>query len=142
MRNAWIAVVLVAVMAGSASAQQAPQRAQAGEGEQLFNLVCAMCHSVEPPAKTAPPMAHAAAYYVRKFPEPSAAVAAMVAFMKEPSAERSALPAHAIERFGLMPSLAHLSDAQLQAVSRYVLTLADTAHVHGGHGGSHGGGGK
>jgi hypothetical protein len=38
----------------------------------------------------------------------------------------------AIERFGLMPAQAHLTDAQRVAVARYVLTLADTAHGQGG----------
>jgi mono/diheme cytochrome c family protein len=32
-----------------------------------------------------------------------------------------------------MPPQAHLSDAQLQAVARYVLALADTAHLGAGH---------
>jgi cytochrome c len=126
MAKVWIAVALLMAGAGSVAAQQA----QTGEGEQLFNLVCTMCHSVNPPAKAAPPMSHAAAYYVRKFADRTAAVGALVAFLKEPAAERSAMPAHAIERFGLMPPQSHLSDAQLQAVARYALTLADTTHVH------------
>ena len=76
-------------------------------------------------------MSHAAAYYLRKHQDVDSAAAAMAAYLKQPAAERSALPAMAVERFGLMPSQAHLSDAQLQAVTRYTLTLADTAHVSG-----------
>lgn len=109
----------------------AAQEQAAPDGAQIFQLVCAMCHSVNPPHKSAPPMSHAAAYYLRKHQEADSAVAAMVAYLKQPAAERSALPAMAVERFGLMPSQAHLSDAQLQAVARYTLTLADTAHVSG-----------
>lgn len=133
MRPVLATAALLALAAAPASAQQ---RA-ASEGEQIFNLVCAMCHSVNPPAKAAPPMSHAAAYYVRKYREKPAIVAAMVAYLKEPAAEKSAMPAHAIERFGLMPSQGHLSEQQLRAAAEYVITLADTAHVrgHGGHGG-------
>jgi cytochrome c len=127
------ALRVVTILACMATAPAAAQQATAPDGAQLFELVCAMCHSVQPPAKAAPPMSHAASYYVRKHKDPAAAVAAMVAYLKEPAAEQSALPAHAIERFGLMPSQRHLPDAQLQAVARYVLTLADTTHVHGGH---------
>lgn len=141
MRGLVVGAVLVVVATGHAAGQQAT-RAPAPDGAQLFELVCAMCHSVAPPARTAPPMSHAAAYYVRRHGNTPAAVAAMVSFLKEPSAERSVMPAHAIERFGLMPSQGHLPDAHLEAVVRYVLTLADTAHVSGhGHGGGHGGGG-
>ena len=91
------------------------------------------------PAEGGPPISHAAAYYLRKHASPDSAAAAIVAYLKEPAAERSLLPAHAIERFGIMPSQAHLSNAQLNAVARYVLTLADTAH--GGGGMQHGNGG-
>ena len=121
-------LVLLAVGASSLAAQeQAPP-----DGAQLFELVCAMCHTVNPPPKAAPPISHAAAYYLRKYQSADSAVAAMVAYLKKPEAERSAVPAMAIERFGLMPSQGHLSDAQLDAVARYALSLADTAHV-GGH---------
>jgi cytochrome c len=131
MRIACALAGVLFLAAGPLSAQQSTPQP---DGAQIFNLVCAMCHSVNPPAKTAPPMSHAAAYYVRKHSDPEAAAAALVAYLKAPAAERSALPAHAIERFGIMPSQAHLPEAQLQAVARYALTLADTAHSHG-HGG-------
>ncbi|CAN5718059.1 hypothetical protein BH23GEM9_BH23GEM9_12220 [soil metagenome] len=130
MRSVTVLAGLLTLAAAPVSAQQA---AAAPDGAQIFELVCAMCHSVTPPAKAAPPISHAAAYYVRKHKDTPAAVEALVAYMKEPDAERSAMPAHAIERFGLMPSQAHLPDAHLQAVARYVLTLADTVHVGSNH---------
>lgn len=112
----------------------AQDQAAPPDGAQLFDLVCAMCHSVNPPHKAAPPMSHAAAYYLQKHADADSALVAMVAYLKAPTAERSALPPMATERFGVMPSQAHLSDAQLQAVARYALSLADTTHVHGQHG--------
>lgn len=123
MRSVSMVAVVLSVNAGALAAQQA---SPPSEGEQIFKTVCAMCHSVAPPAKLAPPMSHAAAYYVRRHADP---VPALVAYIKAPAAERSAMPPHAIERFGLMPSQAHLSDDQLTAVAKYVITLADTAHV-------------
>jgi len=109
------------------------------DGKAIFELVCAMCHTLEPPPNLAPPISHAAAYYFHRFETEDEAVAAMVAFMREPSEAASILPAMAIERFGLMPPQAHLSQEQLEAVARYSLTLADTTHGRGGmqHDGPH-----
>ncbi|MBR9988525.1 MAG: cytochrome c [Gemmatimonadetes bacterium] len=129
MRSIYFMTGLLAVTALPAAAQQA---AAQPDGRAVFEMVCAMCHSVAPPAKLAPPMSHAAAYYARRYSMPDSAAAAMVAYLKEPVAEKSAMPAHAIERFGLMPAQAHLSEEQLKAVARFVLTLADTAHGGGG----------
>src|SRR5690606_36459531 len=107
----------------------AQEPAQVSEGEHIFKMVCAMCHSVKPPATAAPPMSHATAYYLRKHGTPAAATQALIAYLKKPTAEQSLLPPMAIERFGLMPAQTHLSDAQLAAVAGYVLTLADTTHA-------------
>jgi len=101
------------------------------DGKALYELVCAMCHTMEPPPNLAPPISHAAAYYFHRFDSEDEAVAAMVAFLREPSEETSLLPARAIERFGLMPPQSHLSQEQLEAVARYSLTLADTTHGRG-----------
>lgn len=128
MRSVRLVLCTLALTALPAAGQDA---AAHSEGRAIFEMVCAMCHSVEPPAKAAPPMSHAAAYYLRKHEVADSAAAALVAYLKAPSPETSVLPAHAIERFGLMPAQAHLSDQQLDAVARYVLTLADTEHGSG-----------
>jgi cytochrome c len=141
MRATAFLVILMASPALPATAQDAPPL----EGEQLFQLVCAMCHSVNPPAKAAPPISHAAAYYIRMQGDRERALSAMVTFLREPSVETSAMPPHAVERFGLMPPQSHLTDAQLRAVALYSLSLADTVHVTGrphdggGHAGGEGG---
>jgi cytochrome c len=129
MRLMPLPLVLLAV--GTTLAAQEP--VPAPDGAQLFELVCAMCHSVNPPPKAAPPISHAVAYYLRKHESADSALTAMVAYLRQPEAERSVMPPMAIERFGLMPSQGHLSDAQLLAVARYALSLADSAHVTGGH---------
>lgn len=125
------AFLMLCVLALAALPAAGQQTSEQSEGRAIFEMVCTMCHSVRPPATAAPPMSHAAAFYLRKHVAPDSAAAALVAYLREPAPEKSALPAHAIERFGLMPSQAHLSDHQLLAVARYVMTLADTAHVGG-----------
>lgn len=129
-------VIVVALAVAAAVPLSAQQQDPLSDGELLFQLVCAMCHSVEPPMKTAPSMSHVSAFYLREYEDFEAAVTAMVDFLKEPTVERSVIPAMAIEQFGLMPAQAHLSDAQLEAVARYVLELADMTHVEDdrGHG--------
>jgi len=72
-------------------------------------------------------------------------VAAISAWVANPSAERSQLPAMAIERFGLMAPLP-LPDSSLQAVAEWVWDMYDPAagpHAtgKGGRGGMHGEGG-
>jgi mono/diheme cytochrome c family protein len=125
MRSRRALVLLLATGTSSLAAQAvAPEP----EGAQVFQMVCSMCHTVNPPPKAAPPMSHATGFYLRQHQTIEAAAAAIVAYLKQPDSARSALPAHAITRFGLMPSQAHLTDLQLDAVARYVLTLADTTH--------------
>ncbi len=131
MRSLFIVASLLSLTTGALAAQQAKP---SGEGEQIFQTVCAMCHSVEPPPTLAPPISHAAAYYMRRFSDP---LPALIAYLKAPAAERSAMPAHVVERFGIMPPQAHLSDAQLTAVAKYILSIADTVHVRGQPGNHH-----
>ena len=120
-------IILVATSAPLVAQEQAFDP----DGPQIFQLVCAMCHTVSPPPAAAPPMSHVAGHYRQKHRDDEAAIAAMVEYIRKPEAERSALPAHAIERFGLMPAQVQLTDAQLKKVARYALSLADTAHMMG-----------
>jgi len=116
------------LFAAGVSPLAAQAEAPESDGAQIFQMVCGMCHSMNPPPNAAPPMSHATGFYLQQHETAEAAAAAIVAYLKQPDSTRSALPAHAITRFGLMPSQAHLTDVQLDAVARYVLTLADTTH--------------
>jgi cytochrome c5 len=119
------------IIAAAATPLAAQEQAFEPDGPQIFQLVCSMCHTVNPPPQAAPPMSHVAGHYRQKHQDDEVAVAAMVEYIKHPEAERSALPAHAIERFGLMPAQIQLTDGQLKKVARYVLSLADTTHMMG-----------
>jgi mono/diheme cytochrome c family protein len=97
------------------------------EGKRVYDAVCATCHTVVPPATLAPPMSHVVRHYRQALPNDEVVVARITEFVRTPSAERSLMPAHARERFGLMPAQ-QLSDNQLRAVAAYVMTLADPNH--------------
>lgn len=108
--------------AGPAPAQQS--------GQQIFESVCAACHSVQPPAKLAPPMSHVARHYLEALPDRDEALARIAAWVHEPAADRSLLPAHAIETWGIMPPPG-LDPDQARTVAGFVLTLADSARGGG-----------
>lgn len=114
-RNALIAAALA--IASPVLAQQL-----AIDGKTTFDAVCASCHSIDPPHKTAPPMSHIVRRYRTAFSSDSAGIDAIVRWVQAPARERSQMPAHAVEMFGLMPAFP-LPEAQLRDVARYAWTL-------------------
>jgi len=90
------------------------------EGSAVFTRNCSVCHTFNPPPKTAPPIGPIAGQYHRKFTSKAEGVDYMVNFLKTPSKEKSIMPAGAIERFGLMPPMAGLSEEDLKAVAGWV----------------------
>jgi cytochrome c len=116
---------------------QESAEAQLALGEQVFQRVCSACHSLEAPPRAAPPMTHVARHYRQAFADPADGVTRMVEFLRAPSAEESVLPAHARERWGLMPPQP-LPEAELAAVARYVWQLPEPQRGMGrqGMGGS------
>jgi mono/diheme cytochrome c family protein len=92
------------------------------EGERIFNEVCSQCHTLGPPPNLAPPMRMVAMHLRRSFDGEEAAVDHIVSYAAAPDAERSILPAHAVARFGLMPSQPLRPD-QLRKVAAYVWSL-------------------
>jgi cytochrome c len=106
-------------------------------GEATYRAVCSACHTIDAPPSAAPPMSHVARHYRDAIPDTDAAVARIAAFVRDPAAERSVLPAHAVERWGLMPPL-DLPEEQLRAVAAYVLSLPEDAGMdRQPHGGGH-----
>lgn len=87
--------------------------------EQLYTANCQVCHSMRPPAKTAPPIVGLAARYRTVYGNKEDAVKAMVSFMKAPDASNTALGPRAIKRFGLMPAMS-MSDGELEKVSGWL----------------------
>jgi mono/diheme cytochrome c family protein len=104
-------------------------RAQAQEavsGELTFRVVCAACHTLTPPYEKAPPMVNISRHYREAFTSEAEGVEAIVQWVLNPDAARSKMPAHAIERFGVMPAFP-LPEAQLRDVAKYVWALGAPA---------------
>lgn len=106
----------------------AAQSATPPDGKRIFETLCVACHTMEPPARLAPPMKHIVMHYREAFKADSAgAITHIATYLLEPVAEKSKLPKTAIDRFGLMPAQA-LTKAQAAAVAQYVWRLEAMAH--------------
>lgn len=92
------------------------------DGKEIFENTCATCHTVQPPPNLAPPMAMIVRHYRMALADSSAVKEALVSWVESPDTSKSLLPAHAIERFGLMAPLA-LNPEEINAVVDYVMTL-------------------
>lgn len=114
-------LALLALLAPAAAAQDSTP-----PGELTFRVVCAACHTLNPPYEKAPPMTHVARHYRQAFATEAEGVEAIVQWVMKPEAARSKMPAHAIERFGLMPAFP-LPEAQLREVASYVWSLGAPA---------------
>jgi len=101
------------------------------EGQKLFNDVCNQCHTLDPPPNLAPPMRMVATHLRRAFDSEDAAVDHVVSYAPAPDAERSILPSHAVDRFGLMPPQPLRPD-QLEKVAAYVWSLGEGQAMMGG----------
>lgn len=110
----------LALLATAAVAQDAPA------GELTFRVVCASCHTSNPPPAKAPPMSHIARRYRQVFANEAEGIDAIVQWVTKPDTARSRMPAHAVERFGLMPAFP-LPEAQLRDVAKYVWELGAPA---------------
>lgn len=94
------------------------------EGKKVFDEVCSVCHTLEPPPNLAPPMRMVSMHLRQSFATEEEGVAHVVAYVPAPTAERAIMPEHAIERFGLMAPLP-LPPETLEKVARYVWSLGD-----------------
>lgn len=99
------------------------------DGEEVFNRVCTTCHTVDRPTDMetepiAPPMKMIVRRYTMSTDSPEEAHTRIVEWLKKPDAEKSLMPAMAIEHHGLMPPVV-LTEEERTAVAEYVLTLAE-----------------
>ncbi len=119
MRNRFLILAMAALWA---LPRPATAQASVPDGKQTFDIVCASCHSLNPPANKAPPMTHVVRHYRQAFASDSAGIEAIVQWVLKPEQARSKMPAQAIERFGLMPAFP-LPEAQVREVAAYVWSL-------------------
>ncbi|ACF45325.1 cytochrome c class I [Prosthecochloris aestuarii DSM 271] len=104
---------------GTDQSPETPASTVSADGKVLYEQHCQVCHSMQAPAKTAPPIIGLSSRYRQVFGNRDEAVSAMVAFMKSPSAEKSSLGPNALNRFGLMPAMT-LGDEELTSVAGWL----------------------
>jgi|GEM_PF-262908 len=109
----------VAEEKSEAIAKKEAAQAAAEKAEAIYQKSCSSCHSLTPPAKSAPPIIAIAGQYRARYGKKSGAVADMVSFMKEPSIGKSVFGSKTFERFGLMPVMS-LPDKELEMVSEWL----------------------
>ena len=95
------------------------------DGAKIFESNCSVCHSINPPPKSAPPIAPLASRYHQRFQTEEAGVAHLVAFLKKPDKQKSIDP-QAVARFGLMPAIS-LPDAELRAIAAWIWEQSNPA---------------
>lgn len=137
MRHTRTITTALALLAGGAAAAgaqvTAPDSALLAQGKQLVSTVCAACHTEQPPAKLAPPLAHVSNRYRMQLKgDRDMALERIVAWIKAPAKDKSLMPPMAIERFGLMAPLP-LPDDQLRAAAAYVWSLSEGQQHGMGH---------
>lgn len=105
------------------------------DGAVLVESVCTACHSLQPPPTLAPPLNMVVRHYMEEFADRAEVEESIARWVVAPDPEKSGMPAHAIERFGLMPPIP-LTEAQRDAVAAYLVeTYGDAAmggHMRGG----------
>jgi cytochrome c len=87
-------------------------------GEAIFDRNCTVCHTMNPPPKSAPPIVAVMSRYHMKFQIKDDGVKYLVAYLIRPDAHNAVEP-QAITRFGLMPR-SHLSLSELREVAEWV----------------------
>ena len=123
MRALFTVTVLLGTLLVSAPQVTNTSTTSTDPGKKVFDSVCATCHSVQPPAKQAPPISHIVRHYRKELGADEAIRTAISEWIVNPSADMSLLPEHAIERFGLMPGIATLTEEETHDVISYILTL-------------------
>lgn len=91
------------------------------EGQRAVRLQCATCHGVgdnKQDEMLAPSLWAVRQHYIKKYPDPDVFVAAMLAFLDEPTDATGLMP-QAIEHYGLMAMLP-LAEAELSAAVRLI----------------------
>ncbi len=95
------------------------------DGQAIFQRNCTVCHAMNPPPKSAPPIVGVISRYHAKFQTKEEGVNHLVAYLKLPK-RQNAVEQQAITRFGLMPP-SPLSEPELRAVAGWIWDQYDPA---------------
>lgn len=136
-------MISLRVACGAAVIAMFPWAAEAGDGKAIFDEACATCHFArrDPQRRdemVAPPIDMLSAR-IRQLngSDRQAFVARVVAYVKAPSADKSA-DSNAIARFGLMPPIGdtfpQLTDGDLSAVAEWMFDAHGSVRLPPGGG--------
>ena len=109
----------------------APADEQVDRGRVVYENICSVCHTLQPPATKAPPFSHVARHVRETFPDKADFTEHVLTFLPAPDAVLSVMPPMAVERFGLMPPQP-LPEAMLADVAAYLWTLSEEGGRMGG----------
>ncbi|MGD2068873.1 MAG: cytochrome c [Gemmatimonadota bacterium] len=93
------------------------------DGWTLFTNNCGECHTLQPPGKTAPPMASVLRRYGTEYATRQDTRAAMVFWVRYPDAEWAVMPKEILRDHGLMPA-PELSVDEVEEIVDYLLSLS------------------
>lgn len=89
-------------------------------GAKVYQSACMKCHAVGGAEEgVAPPIFGVKDHVIKAYPEKAAFVARVTAWVKAPNANDVLMPG-AVGKFGLMPAMPQISDADLQAVAEFL----------------------
>jgi len=88
-------------------------------GEALWQARCAACHTLYPPPKAAPPAMGIVMHYSETYRTRDQFVDAVARWVAAPSKDKTHMPPHAIEKFGVMPPLG-FPDAEVRVIAAWM----------------------
>lgn len=109
-------------------------------GAKVYQSACMSCHALAAKEEgIAPPLFGVKDHVIKAYPERTAFIQRVVAWVKAPNPNDVLMPG-AVKKFGLMPAQTQISDADLQAVAEFMYDTDFTkpdwyaAHYQAEHG--------
>jgi len=88
-------------------------------GKEVYETYCMACHAIKGKATVAPPIFAVKNHVIQVYPKREEFVERVVSWVKSPDVE-DPLMRGAVRKFGLMPSMPHISDTELTAVAEFL----------------------
>ena len=108
-----------AVVTASAEMKSAMDSSKEHSGADVYKTNCMACHAAEGKAVIAPPIFAVKDHVIKAYPERDAFIARVVSWVKAPNGDDLLMPG-AAKKFGVMPAMPHLADADLTAVAEFL----------------------
>ena len=103
----------------TASAELKAATSEGHPGAKVYQTYCMACHVAEGKAVIAPPIFAVKDHVIKAYPERDAFIARVVSWAKAPNGDDLLMPG-AAKKFGVMPAMPYLADADLNAVAEFL----------------------